>query len=112
MSGKYPKLIRDVSSGTMDIMFLVDGAARGEAFSSALPYLQSNVDHFGDSMPGVRVMKTSPESMEVQIRTYGPVGTSHKGKRRPVYSSFSYGRQGMLKLAEEITRIAMTIEDC
>lgn len=110
MKSKYPALLRDPSSnaaGTgIDTMFVLSVPLSTDTVHKATPYLQSHVDHDGGSTPGVRVFKCSPESMSVQIRTFGPVGLYAKGKERRVYSSFSSNRQNMLKLAAEIKRIA------
>lgn len=110
MNSKYPTLTRGTvlnAAGTgIDTLFVLRGMDSIETVHKATPYLQSHVDHGGDETPGVRVLKCSPESMSVQIRTFGPVGQYGDGKQRKVYSSFSSNRQNMLKLAEEIKRIA------
>lgn len=112
MKSKYPALLRDPSSNAAgfgtDTMLVLNGMDSAGTVHKATPYLQSHVDHDGGNTPGVRVYRCSPESMSVQIRTFGPVGSygRGKGKERRVYSGFSSNRQNMLKLAAEIKRIA------
>jgi hypothetical protein len=110
MKSKYPTLTRDpgvnaAGQGT-DTMLVLTGMDSVDTIQKALPYLQSHVDHDGGDTPGVRVYKCGPESMSVQIRTFGPVGEYRNGKSRRVHSCFSSNRQNMLKLAAEIKRIA------
>lgn len=110
MKTKYPLLICNVElarSGerTSDISFtFVD-------VRQASTYLQSQVDHEGDIVPKVRIYKNSPESMVLQIRTFGPVTGSSKGKPRAVFSQLSFNRQSMLAIADEIKRMALTLPE-
>lgn len=100
MKSKYPSLMITPTSIDRDTQYVLRGC-----FDPTV-YLQSRVDHDGEATNSVRVFKSSPESVTLQIRTFGPVGESSRGKNRRVYSHFSSNRQNMLELAAEIIRIA------
>ena len=106
MKSKYPTLFIGPASTSRDTSFLLRGADTLETMGGTRAYLQSYVDHLGYDVPGVRVMKSSPESMTLQIRTNGPVTDSRRGTNRRVFSQFTSNRQNMLELAAEIIRIA------
>lgn len=100
MISKYPSLTRHDPRDGSDVWFTM---------TDPRPYLQAHVDHGGTPDNSVRVFRNSPESMCLQLRTFGP--TCLRGKPRAVYSHFSSNRQNMLKLAAEITRLAMTLPE-
>lgn len=110
---KYPRLVRSSVTRLYEnnTVFHLYGCHHKEEWEVAYPYLQTHVDHEGDAVPAVRVYKSSPDEVTVQIRTYGPVGRTPFGKPRAVYSQFSSNRQGMLALAAEIKRIAESMEE-
>lgn len=113
---KYPRLAPKpgrADNGIDTFLTLQPPAGWGASPSINDPYLQSRVDHDGDAEPGVRVFKTSPESMAVQIWTHGPVGGAfnRNAKQRAVYTIFSSNRQNMLALAAEIERIAKMLPE-
>lgn len=47
---------------------------------------QTRIDHEGETDECVRVYKSSPECIAIQIRTFGPVAASGQGKERSAYS--------------------------
>lgn len=97
MNSKYDKLIRNNSPGGKDVWFILPYSE---------PYFNSRVDHEGTRDNSVRVFKSPPDSMTLQIRTYGKVTDNSRGTPYPVFSSFTSNRQNMLYIAAEIKRMA------
>ena len=85
----YPKMVpqRFSADNPNDVFFPVEP-----------PYIEANVKHAGEADSGVRVLRSSPEAIELQIRSHGPVNGKrgrHAGVDTPVYSRVSLNRQGL-----------------
>ena len=78
------------------------------------PSIQTRVNHEGDSNSGLRIYKESPESVSLQLRTFGPVN-GHGGRRAGVdtraYSSLSLDRAGLDSLIAALTRFRDLLPD-
>lgn len=82
----YPKMIPK-RVGDHDVFFAVEP-----------PYIETHVRHEGNADSGVRVMRSNPEAINLQIRSNGPVNGRygrHAGVATPVYSQVALNREGI-----------------
>lgn len=72
-------------------------------------HAHTHVDHDGGTDSGLRVYQDSPDTVCIQVRTFGPTngkfGYRARGKARPAYSTVSLDSEALDRLIAELTKL-------